>query len=107
MELGELPGVKSVAAEIASRQVTVEWDTPTTWDKIKATLVEINYPPTDWRRKYDSCSFAGVSRRVGGSPNPGSCLGNPKTSGADRPGADGLARSWARWIGEPGSRDWV
>jgi copper chaperone CopZ len=47
MELGELPGVKSVAAEIASRQVTVEWDTPTTWDKIKATLVEINYPPTD------------------------------------------------------------
>lgn len=47
MKLGELPGVKSVAAEIASRQVTVEWEAPTTWDKIKATLVETNYSPTD------------------------------------------------------------
>ncbi len=47
MELGELPGVKSVAAEISSRQVTVEWDAPTNWEKIKATLIEINYPASD------------------------------------------------------------
>jgi copper chaperone len=47
MELGELPGVKSVEAEVASRQVTVEWEAPASWDQIKATLVEINYPPVD------------------------------------------------------------
>lgn len=47
MELGELPGVKSVDAEIASRQVTVEWDAPATWDLIRATLVEINYPAAE------------------------------------------------------------
>jgi len=45
MELGDLPGVKSVQAEVASKEVTVEWETPATWDKIEATLVEINYPP--------------------------------------------------------------
>jgi len=45
MQVGELPGVKSVTAEAASKQVSVEWDAPATWDKIKSTLVEINYPP--------------------------------------------------------------
>jgi copper chaperone CopZ len=45
MELSELPGVKSVDADIASRQVTVEWDAPANWDKIKAVLTEINYAP--------------------------------------------------------------
>ena len=47
MELGELPGVKSVEAEVASRQVTVEWEAPATWDQIKAALVEINYAPAE------------------------------------------------------------
>jgi copper chaperone len=47
MELGELPGVKSVEAEVASRQVTVAWDAPATWDQIKAALVAINYSPAD------------------------------------------------------------
>ena len=45
MELGELPGVTSVAAEVGSKRVTVEWGAPATWDEIKATLVAINYPP--------------------------------------------------------------
>lgn len=43
-ELGELPGVTSVKAEAASKQVTVEWEEPATWDKVRALLEEINYP---------------------------------------------------------------
>lgn len=45
MEVGELAGVKRVAADVDSRQVTVEWDAPATWDGIAALLQEINYPP--------------------------------------------------------------
>lgn len=45
-ELGELPGVKNVKADIDSKQVTVAWGDPATWEKIEATLVEINYPPS-------------------------------------------------------------
>ena len=44
-EVGELQGVQAVKAEVASKQVTVQWDTPTTWDTIKNTLIEIEYPP--------------------------------------------------------------
>lgn len=47
MELGELAGVKSVKAEEESRKVTVTWDAPATWEKIEATLREINYPPAE------------------------------------------------------------
>jgi copper ion binding protein len=45
MEVGELAGVANVKASEATKQVTVEWDAPATWDKIQATLQEINYPP--------------------------------------------------------------
>lgn len=45
MELGELNGVRNVKAEIASKQVTVDWEPPADWAIIKAALVEINYPP--------------------------------------------------------------
>ena len=45
MEVGDLAGVKSVKAAIESKQVTVEWDAPATWDSIAALLQEINYPP--------------------------------------------------------------
>ncbi len=45
MELGDLAGVKSVKAEQESRQVSVEWEDPATWEKIEAALVEINYAP--------------------------------------------------------------
>jgi copper chaperone CopZ len=45
-ELGDLAGVKSVAGDPQNKQVEVEWDAPATLDKIKAMLVEINYPST-------------------------------------------------------------
>ena len=45
MELGELAGVQSVKADLDSKQVVVQWDDPATWEKIKATLVDINYAP--------------------------------------------------------------
>ena len=44
-ELGELAGVTGVKAEATSKQVTVEWEEPATWDNIRALLEEINYPP--------------------------------------------------------------
>lgn len=46
-EVNELAGVASVQASKDTRMVTVEWDTPATWDQIKAALVEINYPPAE------------------------------------------------------------
>jgi copper chaperone len=44
-EVGELDGVKSVAASQETQMVTVEWEEPQTWDNIKILLEEINYPP--------------------------------------------------------------
>ena len=44
-ELGELSGVTDVNAEATSKQVTIEWEEPATWDNIRALLEEINYPP--------------------------------------------------------------
>jgi copper chaperone CopZ len=44
-ELAEVAGVQNVQADLATKQVTVAWQEPATWEKIKATLVEINYPP--------------------------------------------------------------
>jgi copper chaperone CopZ len=45
MELNDIPGVKRVDADSVSKKVTVEWDSPATWEKIESTLVEFNYPP--------------------------------------------------------------
>lgn len=47
MEVGELAGVQAVKAEIDSRQVTVTWDEPANWAKIKDLLLEINYAPAE------------------------------------------------------------
>ena len=44
-ELGDLAGVSRVEGNQETRIVTVEWDSPATWEQIKALLVEINYPP--------------------------------------------------------------
>lgn len=44
-EVGELAGIKKVVASQDTKLVTVEWEAPQTWDKIKTLLVEINYPP--------------------------------------------------------------
>jgi copper chaperone len=43
--LGDLAGVTSVKAEQDSKQVTITWEEPATWDSINNLLVEINYPP--------------------------------------------------------------
>jgi len=57
MELGDINGVQTVKADmdsgqvtvqwgdLDSGQVTVQWGDPATWEQIKATLVDINYPP--------------------------------------------------------------
>ncbi len=45
MEVGELAGVASVKADVDSKQVTVEWEAPASWEKITSLLQEINYPP--------------------------------------------------------------
>lgn len=45
MEVGDIAGVQRVDADQQSKRVTVVWDTPATWEQIRDTLVEINYPP--------------------------------------------------------------
>lgn len=45
MEVGEIEGVQRVEAEQDSKRVTVVWDEPASWEQIRDTLVEINYPP--------------------------------------------------------------
>ncbi len=44
-ELSDLPGVKSVDAELDSKQVTVSFDPPASNEILVQTLTEINYPP--------------------------------------------------------------
>lgn len=46
-EVGEIAGVSLVEADIDSKRVMVEWDSPASWDVIKAKLVEIEYPPAE------------------------------------------------------------
>ena len=47
MEVGDLEGVQSVQAQEETKQVTVNYGAPATWDSIKELLVEIDYPPTE------------------------------------------------------------
>jgi copper chaperone CopZ len=44
LEVGELEGVKSVKAELDSKNVTIDFDSPADEEKIKALLAEIEYP---------------------------------------------------------------
>ena len=44
-EVAEIEGVKTVNADQQTKKVTVQWDTPATWDKIMKVLKEIDYPP--------------------------------------------------------------
>ena len=44
MELGELPGVQSVKADLESKRVTVTFDAPADDAKVRALLTEIEYP---------------------------------------------------------------
>ena len=43
-ELNEQDGIKSVEGDPENKQITIEWESPITLDKIKKTLHEINYP---------------------------------------------------------------
>lgn len=47
MELSDLAGVKSVAADEATKQVTVAWEEPANWETIQAVLKEIDYAPAE------------------------------------------------------------
>ena len=44
-EVGEVNGVRSVAADEKTKMVTVQWDKPATWAEIQKVMAEINYPP--------------------------------------------------------------
>ncbi len=44
-EVSQINGVKQVDGVVNTKTVTVEWDTPATWDQIESTLKEIDYPP--------------------------------------------------------------
>lgn len=43
-ELSELPGVKSVEADMTAKTATITYEPPADEDSIKALLKEINYP---------------------------------------------------------------
>jgi len=46
-ELGEIEGVSKVDGDPGKKEITVEWDSPATLEKIKAALKEINFPAGD------------------------------------------------------------
>jgi len=43
-EVGEVPGVQAVMANLDTKQVTITFDAPATEEQIKALLAELNYP---------------------------------------------------------------
>jgi copper chaperone len=45
--LAELEGVASASADLESKLVTVEWESPASWDSISARLREVNYAPEE------------------------------------------------------------
>jgi len=46
-ELGEIDGVSKVEGDPGKKEITIEWDSPATLDKIKSTLKEINFPAAE------------------------------------------------------------
>ena len=46
-EVSDISGVKTVKADEAIKQVTVQWDAPASWEDIKKLLVEIDYAPAN------------------------------------------------------------
>ena len=43
-ELSELAGVKNVESDTLNKTIAVKWESPTTLQEIRDTLIEINYP---------------------------------------------------------------
>ncbi|MFC1823566.1 heavy-metal-associated domain-containing protein [Thermodesulfobacteriota bacterium] len=46
-ELGEMEGITKVDGDPQKKEILVEWDTPASMEKIRATLKEINYPAAE------------------------------------------------------------
>ena len=44
-EVGELEGVTSVEGDEKSKQISIKWDAPASWEAINDLLKEIGYPP--------------------------------------------------------------
>jgi copper chaperone CopZ len=44
-ELEEVAGVESVEGRETSKEVTVRWNPPATWEAIQRALEEMGYPP--------------------------------------------------------------
>ncbi|MCF8034987.1 MAG: heavy-metal-associated domain-containing protein [Desulfarculaceae bacterium] len=44
-EAGEIAGVSSVEGDVESKDVTIAWDAPASWDQIEAQLKDAGYPP--------------------------------------------------------------
>lgn len=44
-ELALLPGVEAVEGDPATKQVTVRWAAPLTWERIAEELAELGYAP--------------------------------------------------------------
>jgi len=45
--VGEITGVQWVKGEVNSKQVTVEYDQPATWDAIRNALIDVDYAPAE------------------------------------------------------------
>lgn len=45
--LETMPGIKQVEGDVATRQVTVSYEAPATWDEIVTKLREIDYAPAE------------------------------------------------------------
>ncbi len=43
-EISDINGVTKVSAEQATKQVTIEFEAPASWQEIDETLTEIGYP---------------------------------------------------------------
>ncbi|MFT5193763.1 MAG: copper chaperone [Cellvibrionaceae bacterium] len=44
-EVSELAGVTKVTASADSKQVSIEWNEPATWEGIESLMQEIDFPP--------------------------------------------------------------
>lgn len=44
-EAGEVSGVTSVDGDVNSKDVTIKWEAPATWEDIAAQLKDAGYPP--------------------------------------------------------------
>jgi copper chaperone len=46
-ELRELKGIRQVQVNEEDKSLSVSWEEPLSWQKIRETLVEIGYPPSE------------------------------------------------------------